>query len=383
MAESAAAAAASEVARARHTAGLQARAAGRFRVAAEAFLASLEAEPRWQPSYHALQFTRLSDADVAELQPRLRGVVERVPHLALAQQVLAFWQRRCGEEAAALQRSYHAAQLCCGPMHRPHLLAAAEPQLPEALILGAPKSGTTSLLAYLSRHPRIWAHPRKELHFFDSYWQWGEAWYRNQFPVFRPGSGIVRIEATPNYLQLPCGPERVATLMPEARLIVLLREPLERALSWFHHMQRQEGLQGEAARVLEQEADELAALSPEQRNALGWHHPNCLTGSLYPAQLQRWRHQFPADQLLVLRLEDLAADPPAVLARVLAFLGLPPLPWASEGQRGAWRVRHNAAPEAYGDLPADLSERLREGVLAEAHQLWRDLEHPPDADLKP
>jgi tetratricopeptide (TPR) repeat protein len=335
-----------------HALGLNTRSQGDFAIAAEAFLQALAHDPGHQVSYHALQFTSLEPAWIEILLPRLEATVARVPRLPLALMVLAQWQRCAGRVEAALTGSYRAAQLSCRPCQRPLLDRVAAPTLPEALIIGAPKSGTTSLLAYLSEHPGIWAHPRKELHFFDAHWDWGEAWYRCQFPVFRPSSGVIRMEATPNLLQLPECPERVAQLMPAARLIVLLREPLARALSWFQHLRRQEGLQGEAEEVLLEEQQRLEQLSAAERSRLGWWAPNCLSGSLYAQQVERWRSFFPPEQLLILRLEDLRDDPETVMALVHRFLGLNP----TESSQGHYQTVHNDAPDRYADLPPALAE---------------------------
>lgn len=359
--------------------GLALRGLGRFREAAEAFLDAIAAQPDFLPATHALQFTRLEAEDVEVLLPRFVSLAERDSTPPLAAMVLAEWERRCGLVEPALIRSYRAARRATGPAQRQRLDPGGMPTPPEALIVGTPKSGTTSLLAWLNSQRGIWAHPRKELHFFDNGWAWGRSWYACQFPVFRPGSGIVRLEATPNYFQLPECPERVRQIAPEARLIVLLREPVQRALSWFHHMQRQEGLEGDPVRTLEAEAEDLIALSTEERESLGYRAPNCLAGSLYDLHLKRWQAAFPPEQLLVLCLEDLLEDPAAGLARVLSFLGLPP---ATTNRVHAFPLA-NAAPSPYRELPEAISRSLREGLLSGAHDLWssaRSARNRPAAD---
>lgn len=351
---------------AHHLQGVCLRASGRFLEAAEAFLDALTADPCDLASLHALQFTRLDDDAIATLFPRLEGLAAHNPNNALAQQILAEWEYRCGRVESALIRSHRAARWSTRRSQRPLLDHGALPTVPDALIIGAPKCGTTSLLGWLSLHQRLWAHPRKELHFFDTHWERGRSWYACQFPVFRQGSGILRIEATPNYFQLYECPERVQHLHPEMRLILLLREPVARALSWCHHMLRQEGLEGDPVEILETERRDLESLALSERDQLGWRHPNCLAGSLYGPALARWRDRFSTDQLLVLCLEDLASDPLGSLDRVLGFLGLPTF----APPQTALQVS-NSAPAPYPDLPETLRQRLVEGLLADSLSLWR------------
>lgn len=345
--------------------GLAHRNLGRFREAAEALLTAIEAEPSHLSHYNALQFTRLNQEDVAALLPRLSVAVDSVVDALLPQQLLAEWQRRCGIEKDSLVRSYGAARRGCPPLQRSRLDPGAIPTPPDALIIGAPKSGTTSLMAWLNLHPMVWAHPRKELHFFDNHWEWGAAWYACQFPVFDRSCRIVRLEATPNLFQLPECPERVRQTMPEGRLILLLRDPLQRAVSWIHHMGRQEGLHGETERILEEEMTVLEAMTPEERHAIGWHAPNGLAGSLYSSFLPRWQTCFPPQRLLVLCLEDLIGKPAAALGRLQEFLDLP------LNRSAATRIPHlNAAPSHYEELSPSLITRINQGLLADSRQLW-------------
>src|SRR5215204_4694713 len=100
--------------------------------------------------------------------------------------------------------------------------------LPDFLILGAQKAGTTALYAYLRRHPAILGPSWKEVSFFDRHWSRGAPWYRGQFPnLLRVRAarrrGAVRVgEASPSYLFHPLAPERVRATVPDARLIVIL-----------------------------------------------------------------------------------------------------------------------------------------------------------------
>jgi hypothetical protein len=110
--------------------------------------------------------------------------------------------------------------------------------------------------------------------------------------------------------------------MPQAKLLLLLRDPLERALSWIAHLKRHEGLHGGLEALLLDELDQLEGLTPEQLSTTGFRWPNALLGSCYDAPLHRWQQLFDPDQLLVLRSEDLFNRPQATLGQIAHFLGI-------------------------------------------------------------
>jgi Sulfotransferase domain len=200
--------------------------------------------------------------------------------------------------------------------------------LPDFLILGAQKAGTTALYAYLRRHPGITGPRWKEVSYFDRHYRRGRAWYRGNFPVRLSSERIVG-EASPSYLFHPLAPERVAALLPGARLIAILRDPVERAYSHYQHevafgrerLSFEDALEQEDAR-LSGELERMQA-EPAYFSQAWWSHTYLARG-LYAEQLERWWAAFPAEQLLVLANEELAAEPAATYARVLAFLGAEP-----------------------------------------------------------
>jgi sulfotransferase family protein len=195
--------------------------------------------------------------------------------------------------------------------------------LPDFLILGAQKAGTTALYAYLLWHPQITGPSFKEVSFFDRHYAHGERWYRAHMPVRR--DGIVG-EASPSYLFHPLAPERVARMLPDARLIALLRNPVDRAFSHYQHevalgreplsfedafAREDERMQGELERMLAE---------PAYFSHAWWNYTYVARGR-YAEQLERWFAAFPREQLLVLLTDDLAADTAGTYARTLEFLG--------------------------------------------------------------
>lgn len=226
--------------------------------------------------------------------------------------------------------------------------------LPDAVILGAQKCGTSSLHYYLVQHPQVIAPLRKEVHYFDLNYARGEPWYRAHFG--RSAAPGLNLDSSPYYLFHPAVPERLHRLLPDAKLIVLLRDPVRRAYSHYWH-QRDKGreqlsfedaIAAEPGRI--EAAHERLAAGTLARSAA--HQAfSYLARGRYAEQLERWLALYPRGQFHILRFEDLVQDPLAVLNGTLAFLGLP----------AAGSVRLEARnTRRYPPLAEDTATRLRE-----------------------
>ena len=215
---------------------------------------------------------------------------------------------------------------------------AAARALPDFVIVGAAKCGTTSLYRYLIEHPLVLAAQIKEVHYVDRQHNFdrGASWYRSWFPLRAElhraarGREVERAicgESTPNYLAHPDAAARLHEVVPEARLIVLMREPIDRAWSQYRWQRRFGGETLELGDALRSEADragggfDMMRADPQTRNRFVAH--GYLARSRYADQLEWWLEAFPRERLLLLRSEDLFADPAATLARTCSFLGLP------------------------------------------------------------
>jgi hypothetical protein len=199
--------------------------------------------------------------------------------------------------------------------------------LPDFLIIGAQKAGTTALYDYLRRHPAIAGPPWKEVSYFDRHYRRGHAWYRGNFPL-RSGRRLVG-EASPSYLFHPLAPQRIAALLPFVRLIALLRNPADRAYSHYQHEVAlgREPLSFEDALARENErmdGEVARMLSDTAYFSHAWWNFTYRARGLYAEQLERWLAAFPRERLLVLPSEDLADRTAETYARVLEFLGAQP-----------------------------------------------------------
>ncbi len=203
--------------------------------------------------------------------------------------------------------------------------------LPDFLLVGAPKAGTTALHVALARHPQLHLSPVKEPKFFltdggpprgpggpgDAQTFRDYVWRREDYEALfdaRP-PGTLAGESTTLYLRDPAAHERIAATVPAARLVAVIRDPVDRAHSNWTHL-RSSGL--------EPEADFLRACELEEsRIARGWGpFWRYVDLGRYGAQLAHLFSVFPAEQVLVVLYRDLRRDPVATLDRICAFLGV-------------------------------------------------------------
>jgi hypothetical protein len=230
-------------------------------------------------------------------------------------------------------------------------VTASRRSLPAFVIIGAQRAGTTSLYKWLSELPEVEPALRKELHYFDTNYSRGERWYKSNFPVSAPGK--MTGEATPYMLFHPLAPERASRdLDGTTRFIVLLREPVERAVSqyWHERDRRWESEPFERALALEVERLNGAEEMIRRGRASDSHqHHSYLARGAYAGQLRRWFGAVGRDRILVLEFERLLADP-SVASGVATWLGLEPSKRPIPSMNAVSRQKA---------LSAEVGERLR------------------------
>lgn len=179
--------------------------------------------------------------------------------------------------------------------------------LPDFLIIGGMKCGTTSLFKYLGQHPQLFSSTHKEIWYFshDEFYSRGEKWYRIHFPLLKdipPDSQV--FEASPDYLFRPKAAQRVADLLPDIKLIALLRNPTERAISHYFHDVKKGRRPG----------DILGAIQDE--------HTKFRPKGMYKNQLEKYFNHFKADNILIINSEEFFEHPSRTLKEVYRFLGV-------------------------------------------------------------
>lgn len=228
------------------------------------------------------------------------------------------------------------------------VLTRGERMLPSFLVIGTKRGGTSSLYDWICRHPQVApCRTRKGTHYFDVNHGRGFAWFRSGFERPHP-DWLVTGEASPYYLFHPLAPQRIARELPDAKLLVVLRDPVDRAWS---HYQCEVALGCEDLPVdtaLAREEERLAGEVERMRSEPGYEsfelrHHSYLARGRYAEQLTHLYSLFPPEQVLVLRSEALLAEPHGQLANVWDFLGLDQVRLTDLPRLKAGR---------YGDLPA-------------------------------
>jgi hypothetical protein len=201
-------------------------------------------------------------------------------------------------------------------MRSPYHRRVADRVPPDFVIVGAMKSGTSSLWRYLADHPRVASGPTKELHFFDSHYGRGLDWYRRQFS---PAPGKLTGEATPAYLRTPAAIDRLGRDLPDTKLIAILRHPVERAYSHFNMIRSWGTERREWDEVVRAEiADPATSVY--------------LAASRYGDQLAHLHRVVAADRIRVFSFEALRDQPQETFGQVCDFLGVERMVPASVGR---------------------------------------------------
>lgn len=205
--------------------------------------------------------------------------------------------------------------------------------LPDFIIIGVARAGTTSLYEYLVEHPNIASASRKEVHFFDYNFQNGISWYRGQFPYIIQKHYVETIrqrnfitgEASPYYIFHPYAPTRLAESLPFVKLIVLLRNPVERAFSHYSWEVSwgTETLSFEDAIAREAERIKIGSENLATHYSFNHQHFSYLIRGVYADQLETWFSLFPREQFLILKSEDMYKEPATIFKQTVEFLKIP------------------------------------------------------------
>ena len=253
--------------------------------------------------------------------------------------------------------------------------------LPDFLVVGAQRSGTTTLYRMLSSHPAV-LFPRltKGLHHFDVQAHRGSCWYRAGFPLRSRverlsrdlGERVAVGEAAPYYGFHPEAPHRIAETLPGARAVMILRDPVTRAWSQFHH-ERARGwepltdftaaVEAEPARLRGAEA----VLAGRPGHHLAHQHQSYVSRGRYAEQVQRLWAAVGRDRVLLLYTDDLEQRPQPTLDRLHDFLGVS----RREVEPGRWN------PRSQGSIPDDAAAQVRALTADSDSWLRRELPSPP------
>ncbi|XP_070581345.1 heparan sulfate glucosamine 3-O-sulfotransferase 6-like [Ptychodera flava] len=183
-------------------------------------------------------------------------------------------------------------------------------KLPQAIIIGVKKSGTRALLEFIRLHPDVRA-TGPEVHFFDRYYHLGLNWYREQMPL--TSEGQITMEKSPSYFITPEVPRRIYNMSKDVKLLVVVREPVTRAISDYTQT---------VSKRKTKPFEELVFVGNSSVVDTAW---GAIHIGIYAKHFEKWRQYFPLSSFLFVNGEELIRNPAAEMLRVQNFLGLKPI----------------------------------------------------------
>lgn len=241
------------------------------------------------------------------------------------------------------------------------LITSNKRAIPDFVVIGGQKCGTTSLYRYIKTHPNFVSPYKKGGTYFDANYSKGPAWYRAHFPLQsvmsehrRSGANYITGEVATSYIHHPLAAERMQALQPDVKIIAVLRNPVDRAYSHYQHMVRTGRETLSFAEALEKEAERVEkslerAMAGDDNALRMFRDYSYKSRGRYAEQLQRWFSLFDRKQFLILKSEDFFEKPAWVCNALYQFLGLPD-----------WEQSHyeNANPGRYSSADAGVLREL-------------------------
>ena len=225
---------------------------------------------------------------------------------------------------------------------------------PDYFIIGAQKSGTTALFNLLQQHPYV-AKQKGEIHFFDLNYAKGQEWYEKRFVGWH-NHGLIAGDKSPYYLFHPLAAERLHKYYPDAKIFIVLRNPIDRSYShyWFNRRGRREALTT-FEKAIRAEDKRLAGLKEcfyddPLYKSFNYMHYSYLARSRYVEQIREWLKYFPRDQIMIVDANDLRHNTVDTLSRAFSFLGLHNFKVSDKNAH-----RHSDYPKIEDDIREELS----------------------------
>ncbi len=295
---------------------------GSIKEAVNCFCRAIRINPNYIPAYTALRYTQLESAWLDKVIGFYQEILEKnhdlVPALTNLADVLT-QQEKIAEAIVYYRKSTYKKTIAFNPELAKLDWKFHKGQAPDFLIIGAGKCGTTSLYSYLDNHPQILLPNNKEINFFSKNFTNGLDWYLSQFPTITDRSDLITGEASPSYFFMPHVPKRIYQIAPNVKLIVLLRNPVDRSISAYYQNRKTGKMTRTLAEVVREEIKHYEKITKDDLS----HSGGVLLQGLYFWKLQRWMQIFSREQFLILKSEDFFENPAKIMKQVFQFLELP------------------------------------------------------------
>ncbi|GAB4529360.1 MAG: hypothetical protein Tsb0014_11220 [Pleurocapsa sp.] len=302
------------------------RSKSRFSEAIAAYQKAIEVDPNFPWSYIDIQYTQVEEEQLPQLIAFYRQIVNKHPEVSLAWGNLGdalTAQNKITEAIDCYRTSCYQRTIAIYPQLAQLNWQKPKKSGPDFIIMGAEKCGTSSLHNYLSYHPQILLPHKKEINFFRKNFDLGIDWYLSQFPTITDLPDFITGESTPNYLRFPLVAKRIKEYFPQTKLILLLRNPVDRAISWHYHKVNTGLAKGDFAQTMEIEIKKLENFTEKDFIKTTYKNPDNIMSSIYIYKIKAWFEFFARDSFLILKSEDLYDNPSHVMSQVFNFLNLP------------------------------------------------------------
>jgi tetratricopeptide (TPR) repeat protein len=283
---------------------------------------AIEFSPRLELPYKLLHYVPVKSEQLDDLIQFYKKMIEIVPDFALAWGNLGdnlTQKDRLDEAISCYRNSCYYNTIASHPNLAEFDWSTKKSQEPDFIIIGMAKCGTSSLFQYLREHPQILLPHKKEINFFNNNFNRGVDWYLAHFPAITDREDFLTGEASPYYLSTPEVDRRIFQLFPNVKLIILLRNPVERTISEYYHSFNR-GLQKKSLlEIINSEKEYLARVSEtESIYEFGY-----LLNSIYVDRIQRWMSIFPQENILILESKLFFERTDIYMKKIFDFLGLP------------------------------------------------------------
>lgn len=305
--------------------GAMYRAQSYFPEAIDTYQQAIALAPQFKLSYIMIQYTPIEDKQLSQLVSFYRQLVAQRENIPLAWGNLGdalSQQNKITEAIDCYRTSCYQRVTSLYPSLASLNWQKPKQNVPDFIIAGASKCGTSSLYNYLSRHPQILLSHKKELDFFWQHFDRGIDWYLAHFPTISDRDDFITGEATPNYLRFPLVAKRIQETCPDTKLIILLRNPIDRAISWHYHKVNSGLATGSLENAVAREMEELTTFNEAQFMEGGYRKIDNIFSSLYYYQLKAWMEYLPKEQFLILKSEDFYSNTAVVMESVYQFLNV-------------------------------------------------------------
>ncbi len=303
----------------------------RFGDAIAAYQKTILIDPNFGVAHISIQYTPIPPEQLSQHIDFYRQIVKQNPEVAITWGNLGdalTEQNNIQEAIACYRKSCYLQAINTYPELAQLPWKEIKESSPDFMIVGATKCGTSSLYNYLSHHPQILLPHKKELDFFWKRYDYGIDWYLAHFPTITDREDFITGEATPNYIRFPLVAQRIKQHCPNIKLILLLRNPVERSISWHYHKLNSGLVKEDLETAISLEMKELENLSKEDIIHSGYRKLDSILSSLYIYQVQVWLEFFKREQILILKSEDFYSNPAQTMEQVYDFLGLSNYPLA-------------------------------------------------------